>query len=135
MSRREGFHTATPYLIVQGAAKAIDYYKEVFEAVELMRAPAPDGRILHAEIQIGDSPIMLADESPDHPDWKGPLARGGSPVHIYLYVEDPDTPYQKAIDLGAKILMPLAEQPFGDRVGAVIDPFGHVWYIATSMRT
>jgi PhnB protein len=89
---------------------------------------------MHAEIKIGDSPIMLTDESAEHPDWKSPLARGGSPVHIYLYVDDPATPYQKALDIGAKVLMELKEQPYGDRVGGVIDPFGHVWYIATSMR-
>jgi PhnB protein len=131
----EGFHTATPYLIVRNAEGAIDFYKRAFGATELMRAVDPETkRIRHAEIKIGTSPIMLTDESPEFPDWQSPQSRGGTPVHIYLYVEDADAVFKRAIDAGAKQLLPLQDQSYGDRSGGVTDPFGHIWYIATHIR-
>ena len=127
----EGFHTATPYLIIKDAAKAIDFYKQVFGATEIMRHADPSGKIRHAEIEIGDSPFMIADEFAEFPEWRGPEARGGSPVHIYLYVEEADTVFNRAIAAGAKEILPLQDQWYGDRSGGVKDPFGHVWYVAT----
>lgn len=126
----EGYHTATPYLIVNGAASAIDFYKKAFGATELMRMPGPGGRIAHAEIKIGDSPIMLADEAPETP-YRSPQSLGGSPVSILLYVEDVDAVFERAVSAGAKVQRPLADQFYGDRTGGVTDPFGHIWYIAT----
>jgi PhnB protein len=126
----EGYHTATPYLIVTGAAKAIEFYKSAFGADEIMRMPQPDGRIGHAEIKIGDSTIMLADEFPEM-GARSPQSLGGSPVSILLYVEDVDTVFAQAVAAGAKVQRPLADQFYGDRTGGVTDPFGHVWYIAT----
>lgn len=130
----DGFHSATPYLIIKGAAPAIDFYKQVFGATELMRMADPSGRIRHAEIKIGDSPFMLTDENPEFPDWLSPASRGGTPVHIYLYVDDVDTIFRRAIDAGAKQLLAVQDQFYGDRSGAVTDPFGHVWYIATHVE-
>jgi PhnB protein len=127
----DGFHTATPYLIIQGAAEAIDFYKKAFGATELMRHAEPTGKVRHAEIKIGDSPFMIADEFHEFPEWRGPQARGGSPVHIYLYVDDADSVFRRAIAAGAKELLPLQDQWYGDRSGGITDPFGHVWYIAT----
>jgi PhnB protein len=127
----EGHHTATPYMIIKGAASAIEFYKKAFGATELFRHSDPTGRIQHAEIRIGDSPIMLTDESPDFPDWLSPQSRGGSPVHIYLYVEDVDAVFDRAVAAGARVLLPLKDQFYGDRSGGVTDPFGHIWYIAT----
>jgi PhnB protein len=126
----EGYHTATPYLIVNGAARAIEFYKKAFGATELMRMPGPDGKIGHAEIRIGDSPIMLADESPQM-GARSPQSFGGSPVSILLYVEDVDTIFNQAVNAGAKVQKPVADQFYGDRMGGVEDPFGHVWYVAT----
>jgi PhnB protein len=126
----EGYHTATPYLIVTGAAKAIEFYKSAFGADEIMRMPQPDGRIGHAEIKIGDSTIMLADEFPEM-GARSPQSLGGSPVSILLYVENVDTVFARAVAAGAKVQRPLADQFYGDRTGGVTDPFGHVWYIAT----
>jgi PhnB protein len=127
----DGFHSATPYLIIKGAAAAIVFYKQAFGATEIMRHADPDGTVRHAQIKIGDSPIMIADEFPEFPEWRGPQARGGSPVHIYLYVTDADAVFHRAIAAGATQLLPLQDQWYGDRSGAVTDPFGHVWYIAT----
>lgn len=127
----DGFHTATPYMIIKGAAAAIDFYKVAFGATEIMRHADPDGKVRHAQIRIGDSPIMLADEFPEFAEWRGPQARGGSPVHIYLYVTDADAVFSRAIAAGATQLLPMQDQWYGDRSGAVTDPFGHVWYIAT----
>ncbi len=129
-----GFHTATPYLIVRDAARAIDFYKKAFGAAELTRHADPSGKVRHAEIRIGDSPIMLSDESPDFPDWQSPQSRGGTPVHLYLYVEDADAVFHQAIAAGAKELLPLKDQFYGDRSGGVTDPFGHVWYVATHVE-
>jgi PhnB protein len=127
----EGFHTATPYLIIKGAARAIDFYKKAFGATELMRMADPSGRIRHAEIKIGDSPFMITDENPDFPEWLSPESRGGTPVHIYLYVDDVDAVFGQAVAAGAKQLLAVQDQFYGDRSGGVTDPFGHVWYIAT----
>lgn len=126
----EGYHTATPYLIVRDAARAIEFYKKAFGAIELLRFPSPDGKIMHAEIRIGDSPIMLADEVPEM-GARGPESLGGSPVSILLYVEDVDALFSQAVAAGAKVQRPVKDQFYGDRSGGVTDPFGHVWYIAT----
>ena len=126
----DGYHTATPYLIVKGAAQAIEFYKKAFGATELMRMAQPGGKIGHAEIKIGDSPIMLADESPEM-GARSPQSFGGSPVSILLYVEDVDTIFSQAVAAGAKVQRPVADQFYGDRTGGIEDPFGHVWYIAT----
>jgi PhnB protein len=131
----EGFHTATPYLIVKNADRAIDFYKQAFGATELMRVIDPETKkIRHAEIKIGTSPIMLTDESPQFPDWQSPQSRGGTPVHIYLYVENADAVFKRALDAGATQLLPLEDHPYGDRSGGVTDPFGHIWYVATRIR-
>ena len=126
----EGYHTATPYLIIKGAARAIDFYKQVFGATELMRFPGPGGMIGHAEIKIGDSPIMLADEAPQM-GYRSPQSIGGTPVSIMLYVQDVDKVVDGAVKAGAKLERPVADQFYGDRNGTIHDPFGHVWTIAT----
>ena len=125
-----GYHTATPYLIVKDAAGAIEFYKKAFGATELMRMPGPDGKIGHAEIKIGDSPIMLADEVPGM-GFRSPESLGGSPISILLYVKDVDAVFSQAVAAGAKVQRPVADQFYGDRTGGLIDPFGHLWYVAT----
>ena len=129
----DGYHTATPYLIIKGAADAIEFYKRVFDATELMRLPMPGGVIGHAEIKIGDSIIMLADEFPDM-DVRGPKTIGGTPVSLMLYVEKVDEVFHRAIAAGAKEIRPLQNQFYGDRSGTVEDPFGHKWTIATHVE-
>src|SRR5438445_11830452 len=126
----EGYHTATPYLIIKGAADAIEFYKKAFGATEIMRFPAPGGKIGHAEIKIGDSPIMLADEFSEM-GYKSPQTLGGSPVSIMIYVEDVDTVFKQAIAAGAKEQRPVKDQFYGDRLGTLEDPFGHVWHVST----
>jgi PhnB protein len=126
----EGYHTVTPYLIVRDAARAIEYYKESFGASELMRHVSPGGKIGHAEIRIGDSPIMLADEFPEI-GAQSPQALGGSPVSLLLYVEDVDALFHRAVAGGARTIKPLEDQFYGDRSGTLIDPFGHIWTLAT----
>ena len=126
----EGYHTATPYLVVKGAAKALDFYKQAFGAKEILRFPGPDGKIGHAEIKIGDSHIMLADEFPEM-DARSPETIGGSPVGIMLYVEDVDSRFRQAVAAGGKVVKPLQDQFYGDRSGTITDPFGHKWTIAT----
>ena len=126
----EGYHAVTPYLIIDGAAQAIEFYKKALGAEELVRMPEPDGRIGHAEIRVGDSPIMLADEHPEI-GARSPKAYGGSPVSIHLYVEDVDSTFNRAVAAGAKVLQPVSDQFYGDRRGGVEDPFGYAWYIAT----
>lgn len=129
----EGYHTATPYLIVKGAAEAIEFYKRAFGAAELFRMPGPDGRIGHAELQVGTSRLMLADENPGMKAF-GPAHFGGSPVTLMLYVEDVDKVIQRAVDAGATIERPIANQFYGDRSGGIVDPFQHRWYIATHVE-
>ena len=129
----EGYSTVTPYLIVAGAARAIDFYTRVFNAKELMRFAGPEDTIGHAEIQIGDSRIMLADEHPQM-GYRSPKALGGSATSIMLYVEDVDRVFKRAVEAGAKTHQELKDQFYGDRSGTVIDPFGHVWTIATHVE-
>jgi PhnB protein len=126
----EGYHSVTPYLIVDGAAQAIDFYRRAFGATELMRLEMPGPKLGHAEIQIGDSRIMLADEFPEM-DARGPLALGGTPASLMIYVEDVDARFHQAIAAGAKELRPVQDQFYGDRAGTLVDPFGHKWTIAT----
>jgi PhnB protein len=125
-----GYHTVTPYLIVKGAASAIDFYQKAFGAEELMRFPGPGGKIMHAEIRIGDSRIMLADEFPEM-GIRSPASPGGSGASILLYVEDVDAMAKKAAAAGAKTMRPVKDQFYGDRSGTFSDPFGHVWTIST----
>ena len=129
----EGYQTVTPYLVVQGAGAAIDYYKKVFGATERMRMPAPGGMIGHAEIQVGGSVIMLADEFPQM-GFRGPKAVGGTPVSLMLYVPNVDEVFKRALGAGAKELRPVADQFYGDRMGTLEDPFGHVWSIGTHVE-
>lgn len=129
----EGYHTATPYLIIKGAAAALEFYKNAFGATELLRMPNRDGRVGHAEIKIGDSIIMLADEAPEV-GARSPESCGGSPVTIMLYVEDVDAVFNQAVAAGAKVERPVANQFYGDRTGGIIDPFGHKWYLATHVE-
>ncbi len=129
----KGLHTVTPSLIVAGAAKAIDFYKKALGAEELMRFPGPDGKIMHAEIRIGDSVIMLGDEMPDQ-GAKGPKAYGGTSVSFFVYGENVDAAWKRAVDAGAKPVMPLADQFWGDRTGCIEDPFGHNWWLAQHIQ-
>lgn len=126
----DGYHTATPYLIIQGAAAALDFYKKAFGATELMRMAQSDGRLGHAEMRIGDSCIMLADEVPEM-EYRGPKSLGGTPVSILLYFEDVDAVVARAVAAGAKLTRPVQDQFYGDRSGVLEDPFGHLWTIAT----
>jgi len=126
----DGYHSVTPYLIIGTAAEAIEFYKTAFGAIELMRMPAPGGKIGHAEIKIGDSPIMLADEFPEM-GYKSPQTLGGSPVSIMIYVEDVDAVFDQAVGAGAKVQRPVKDQFYGDRMGTLEDPFGHVWHVST----
>jgi len=126
----DGYHSVTPYLIISGAGEAIDYYKKAFGATELLRMPAPGGKIGHAEIKIGDSPIMLADEFPEM-GYKSPRTLGGSPVSIMIYVNDVDAIFDQAVAAGGKVQRPVKDQFYGDRSGTLEDPFGHVWHVAT----
>jgi PhnB protein len=127
----EGYHTVTPYLMLKEAGRALDFYKHALGAVEVMRLAAPDGRLMHAEIRIGDSRIMMGQESPQWPELRGVESFHGSPVSIYLYVEDVDALFKRAVSAGAKIKKPVTDEFYGDRVGGVEDPFGLVWWIST----
>jgi len=129
----EGYHTATPYLICNGAAEAIDFYKKVFGATEIMRMPMPGGKLGHAEIRIGDSVIMLADENAQHGVYS-PQHYGGTPVSVLLYVEKVDAVFNQAVSAGAKAVRPPQDMFYGDRTSTVIDPFGHSWYIHTHVK-
>ena len=126
----EGYHSITPYLIVRGAAKALDFYTKAFGAHELMRFEMEGGLLGHAEMKIGDSIVMLADESPQM-GYKSPQSYGGTPVSLCLYVEDVDARVNQAVGAGAKVMRPVQDQFYGDRSGTVVDPFGHVWTLAT----
>jgi PhnB protein len=126
----DGYHTLTPYLVIRDAAKAIEFYEKAFGAKETFRMPGPGGKIMHAELQIGDSMLMLAEEMPEY-GAKSPQALGGSPVNVFLYVEDADKVFNQAVAAGATVTMPLADQFWGDRYGKLADPFGHQWSVAT----
>lgn len=129
----DGMHTVTPHLICAGAADAIEFYKKAFNAVELGKVPGPEGKLLHALIRFGDSPIMLVDEFPSHNSF-GPKSLKGSPVTIHLYVQDVEVVFKQAVAAGAKITMPVADMFWGDRYGLLEDPFGHHWSVATHVR-
>lgn len=130
----EGYHTITPHLVVRDVNKAIEFYQRAFAAEELTRATGPDGRsIMHAELKIGDSRLMLCDE---YPDWgvRSPLALGGSAVALHVYVQDADAAFERATSAGAEVTMPLGNQFWGDRYGKLKDPFGHEWSIASHVE-
>lgn len=126
-------HTVTPHLVCAGTADAIEFYKNAFEAVELMRLPGPDGKVIHACLRIGDSAVMLAEESPEYGSF-GPKSLKGSSVIIHLYVEDVDAFTSRAIDAGARVTLPVQDMFWGDRYGQLEDPFGHRWSVATHVR-
>ncbi|HEX4486096.1 MAG TPA: VOC family protein [Terriglobales bacterium] len=129
----DGYHSMTPYLTIDGAAKAIEFYTKVFGATELLRLPGPDGKLGHAEIRIGDSVLMMADESPQMGN-RSPKSIGGSPVGIMLYVENSDHVFAKAVAAGATVDRPIEDQFYGDRSGTVVDPFGYKWTISTHIE-
>ncbi len=129
----EGYHSVTPYLIVDGAANAIEFYKKAFGATEVMRMPAPGGRIGHSEIRIGDSHVMLADENPSM-NARAPKSTGGTPVSLLVYVENVDETVKKAVAAGAMLESPVENKFYGDRMGGVVDPFGHRWYVGTHIE-
>ncbi len=125
-----GYHAVTPYLIARDANQAIEFYKQAFGAIETMRLTMPDGKVGHAELQLGDSRIMLADEFPEM-GAKGPASYGGSPISLMIYVADVDAAAAQAVAAGATVKRPVADQFYGDRTGVFVDPFGHTWSIAT----
>jgi PhnB protein len=129
----DGFHRVTPHLVVRDAAKMIEFYKKAFGAVEKRRAPGPGGKIIHAELQIGDSIVFLNDEFPEM-GAVSPLTTKGTGVTLHVYVEDADKQYQQALSAGAEVAMPLADQFWGDRYGIVKDPSGHQWSIGSHME-
>ena len=129
----DGHNGVSPYLIVDGAARAIEFYKKAFGATEMFRHVAPGGKVGHAEVRIGDTVIMLADVHPEV-DAHGPAHYGGSPVSLHLYVEDVDKIAQQAIAAGAKVKRPVADQFYGDRLGTLEDPFGHTWHVSTHIE-
>lgn len=129
----EGYHSVTPYLFIKGAARAIDFYKNVFGAAEVVRMAAPNGQIMHAELKIGDSMIMMSDENPQI-GALSPLSIGGTASGLHLYVPDVDAVIEKAVGAGAKPVRPVQDQFYGDRSGTVIDPFGHMWSVATHIE-
>ena len=126
----DGYHSVTPYLIVNDGAGALEFYKKAFGAVETVRMGGPDGKVGHAEIRIGDSHVMLADESPGM-GHRSAQSIGATPVSLVLYVEDVDAQFKQAIAAGAKELRPVEDQFYGDRMGTLVDPFGHVWSLGT----
>ncbi|HEU4850603.1 MAG TPA: VOC family protein [Telluria sp.] len=129
----EGMHTVTPHLVCAGASEAIAFYIKAFGAKEMARMPGPGGKLMHAQIMIGDSHVMLVDEMPD---WKavGPKTLKGTPVTLHLYVEDADAMFKRAVDAGATSVMPVEQTFWGDRYGVLEDPFGHRWSIATHVK-
>ncbi|HEV2613822.1 MAG TPA: VOC family protein [Gammaproteobacteria bacterium] len=129
----EGYHSVTPYLIIKNAANAIEFYKKAFDAKEVFCMKSNDGKVKHAEIQIGNSRVMLADEYPEMNVF-GPDASGRAPIMIHLYVEDVDHTFKKAVDAGASVIRPLANQFYGDRSAFLKDPYGHSWGIATHIE-
>jgi len=129
----DGYHSVTPYLSIDGASDAIEFYKKAFGAKELYRMPMPGGKVGHAEIQIGNSRVMLADENPEM-DFRSPKSLGGTPVGLMIYVEDVDRVFQQAMAAGARVLRPLKDQFYGDRSGNLEDPFGHKWTLSTHIE-
>jgi PhnB protein len=129
----EGYHAVTPYLIVKGAARAIEFYRQAFGASEIMRFPGPNNTIAHAEIRIGDSVVMLADGAGGN-EFRDPHSLGASPVGLMIYVPEVDKTFKNAVSLGAKESRPVVDQFYGDRSGTLIDPFGHVWTVATHVE-
>ena len=129
----EGFHTVTPYLAIKGAAQAIEFYKQAFGATERFRLSMPDGGVGHAEICIGDSNIMLSDECGES-QFHSPATLGGSSFGIHLYVEDVDARFAQAVAAGATVLSPVKDQFYGDRLGSLKDPYGHVWFLSTHIE-
>jgi len=129
----EGYHTVTPYLICDGAAKAIDFYKKAFGAIEVVRMGMPGGKVMHAEIKIGDSYINLADEHPKS-GVRSPKSYGGSPISVLLYVENTDATVAQFVSAGGTITTPIKDEFYGDRAATVVDPFGHTWYIHTHIK-
>ena len=129
----EGYRSVSPSLAVEGAAEAIEFYKRAFGATERMRMPAPDGRIAHAELEVGDSIVMLSDPFPQS-QVKPPSELGGTSVGMYVYVDDVDSVFQQAIDAGATVTMPLEDMFWGDRFGSLTDPYGHNWSLATHIE-
>lgn len=129
----EGYPRVTPYLIVDGGSEAIDFYTKVLGAEERVRMPGPDGRLGHAELELGDSVIMLADENPEM-GARGPRSIGGSPVTIHVYVDDVDATFERALEAGASSLQPVEDRFYGDRAGQLEDPFGHHWSLATHVE-
>jgi PhnB protein len=129
----DGYHTVSPYLAVEDAARAIDYYVKAFGAKEVVRMDAPGGKIGHAELEIGDSHVMLSDPFPQA-STRPPKELGGTSASVFLYVEDVDAVVKQAVDAGATVTMEVADQFWGDRFGAITDPFGHVWSIATHVE-
>jgi len=129
----EGYHSVTPYLVLRQASDAIEFYKKAFGATEVFRMPGPGGAIAHAEIRIGDSQIMMCEENAEM-GARSPQTLGGSPANLFLYVEDVDTAYKRAVDAGATATMPPQDMFWGDRYGKLIDPFGHEWSIATHVE-
>lgn len=129
----DGFHSVTPYLIVKDAAGAIEFYKQAFDAAEIMKLEGPGGSIAHAEVRIGDSPIMMAGEHPQM-GALSPESIGGSPVSMCVYTEDADKMFQQALDAGGEQIRPVQDQFYGDRSGTLKDPFGHQWTIATHIE-
>lgn len=129
----KGYHTVTPSICVVGADKAIEFYKKALGAEEVMRFPGPDGLIMHAEIRVGDSLIMLADEMPEQGS-RSPKHYGGTPVSFFVYTENVDAAWKRAVDAGATQIMPLADQFWGDRTGCLQDPYGHQWWLAQHVQ-
>ena len=129
----DGYPRVTPYLSVDDAAKALDFYKSVLDATERLRLDGPGGKIAHAELGIGDSVIMLADEFPDMGN-KSPRTLGGSPVTVFVYVEDVDATFRKALDAGAREVEPVEDKFYGDRAGQFEDPFGHLWSVGSHIE-
>jgi len=129
----DGFNTVTAHLICRDAAKAIDFYKKALGAEEILRMAGPGGGIMHAEIRIGNSTVMLGDENPQF-DCKSPLTLGGTPVTLHLYVQDVDQSFDRAVQAGGKVKMPVADMFWGDRYGQFVDPFGHTWSLATHKK-
>jgi PhnB protein len=131
----QGYNSITPYLVIKGAAQAIEYYKNVFSATEVFRMDGPNGKVGHAELKIGDSRIMLADENPSMGQGHSSATTiGTSPVSLYLYIPDVDSVVERAVAAGAKILKPVQDQFYGDRSGFIQDPFGHLWGVATHVE-